>query len=217
MSDIKWPRGYAQTFFAKIRKHRDKVLHGRVLYVDPATGATSNPGWALSDNGVLVASGEIAGLKGETPERLTQLYAVLHERAALEWGRLDMLVVEQLRGSMVAAQLHWSVGVILAALPAEIVCELPIPVWKSVARADPHYRKGDEADARAFCTAVLAVAASVDGADRAPAPSGRQRRKRGSTRRSRRVRDTKSGRGRSPKRGGRSRCRTGVHGGVERS
>lgn len=197
---IRWPKGYKTTFFAKIRKHRDKVLHGRVLYVDPATGATSNPGWALSDNGVLVDSGEIVGLRGDTPERLQQLYKRLSELGTLSWGRLDMLVVEQLRGSMVAAQLHWSVGVILAALPAEIVCELPIPVWKSAARADPDYRKGDEADARAFCAAVVAVASGLQSDDGPSNATRRKRRNRSPAKRSRGVRNASRRRRRGTRR-----------------
>jgi hypothetical protein len=203
VAGIKWPRGYQTTFFAKIRKHRDKVLHGRVLYVDPATGATSNPGWALSVNGVLVESGEIAGLRGETPQRLHALWRRLS--ADPRFQNLDMLVVEQLRGSMVAAQLHWSVGVILVALPAEIVCEIPIPVWKSVARADPHYVKGDEADSRTFCTAVLLVASGAlqdDGPANAPR---RKRSRRSPARRSGRVRDTANRK--RARHGGTRKCR----------
>jgi hypothetical protein len=123
---VRWPKGYALTFYAKVKKHAAKVLEGRMLCVDPATGATSNPGWSLWQAGVLVASGEIAGLRGETPQRITQLFWRLHDDARFK--DVDILVVETLRGSMVAAQLHWSVGVILAAVPAEVVCEIPIPV-----------------------------------------------------------------------------------------
>lgn len=200
---IKWPKGWANTFFAKVRKHRDKVLRGRVLYVDPATGASSNPGWALSEAGVLVASGEIAGLHGETPERLAQLFWRLHDDPRFQ--DLDMLVVEQLRGSMVAAQLHWSVGAILAALPAEVMCEIPIKVWKAVAKTDPTYTKGDEADARAFCAAVVAVASGMVGADSFSDVPGRQRPRRKSARRAGGVRNATHRKRRGH--GGKRKCR----------
>jgi hypothetical protein len=160
---VQWPQGWAVTYYAKVRKHAAKVLEGRMLCVDPATGATSDPGWALFEAGVKVASGTVSGLRGETPVRLQQLFWQLHGDA--RFHPLDILVVEQLRGGMVAAQLHWSTGVIVAALPAEVMCEIPIKVWRAVAKADPTWTKGDEADACAFGAAMVAVASGLDRVD----------------------------------------------------
>jgi hypothetical protein len=202
---VRWPKGYRTTFFAKVRKHAARILQGRVLCVDPATGASSNPGWALSVAGEIVGSGEIAGLYGETPERLRQLFWRLHDDE--RFNDIDVLVIEQLRGNMVVAQLHWSVGAILAALPAEVVCEIPIPVWKAVAKADPTYAKGDEADARAFCAAVLAVASGALGDDGPGDAPRRKRSGRKPARRAGRVRNPK-GRKRRGSGGGVGRCRT---------
>jgi hypothetical protein len=186
-TEIRWPAGYAQTYYAKVLRHADKA-RGKLLCVDPATGATSNPGWALFQDGKLVDSGEVTGLHGETPDRLFQLFWRLHDDG--RFNNLNMLVVEQLRGKMVAAQLHWSVGVILAALPAEVVCEIPIAVWKSVAAADPNYAKGDEADARTFGVATLAVAAGDAGTRSTRIATRRKRSRRSPAKRSRRVRHT---------------------------
>ncbi len=158
---VKLPRGFYNTFYAKMRRHKALVLGGRMLCIDPATGATSNPGWALSEAGVIVASGEIKGLKGETPVRLAQLFRILSTEP--QFQDIDVLVVELLRGKMVAAQLHWSVGVIVAAVPATVLCECPIPVWKQAAKAHPEYRKTDEWDAKMMGHAAIEIAKTVAG------------------------------------------------------
>ncbi len=204
-AQIRWPNGYRQTYFNKIWKHRDAILSGRVLGIDPATGATSNPGWALMVAGEIIDSGEIAGLKGSTPERLRQLFERLSGPEFAHLQPVDVLLVEMLRGSMVHVALHWSVGVIVTALPAEIICETPIQVWKCVSRADSTYTKTDANDARCFCTTALLVASGLGPAAGAPAPAGRQRRKRGSTKRSSRVRN--AARRKRNRTGGR-KCRT---------
>lgn len=144
-----------------------------MLAVDPASGGTSDPGFAYAVGGRIVESGIIPLDRGRRVEhRLRQLYLALFQLYA---GKVDILVVERLRGRMVPAQLTWSVGVIMAAtcvvdlrddgsgLPAKqpVALELPISTWKRYAKADPDYTKTDENDARMIMTALLALAGEV--------------------------------------------------------
>lgn len=207
-----WPRTpKMQPFYVRVQHNRDAILKGRMLCLDPATGATSLPGWALYVAGKLVDSGVIQPQPGATHQRLRDIFWKVHDRE--DWDPLDLVVVEQLRGSMVAPQLHWATGVLLAACVTEVVLEIPIKVWKSVSSVDPNYRKSDEADARAMGQAVVLLAqhgvglvAGMAGGmdtDDGPAPARRrQRPKRSPTRRTRGVRSApRTARGRTRKAG----------------
>lgn len=142
-------------FLRDVRRLTPVVLAEQVLAVDPATGASSDPGYAWFVGGVLRRSGVIPTTPGQpTPVRLVEIYNWL----ATEFPEIDVLVVERLRGSMVPAQLHWATGVIIAAVdPSEAVLEMPIQTWKRYAKLDPNYTKTDEQDAIAIGQALFAL------------------------------------------------------------
>jgi hypothetical protein len=188
MTQVRWPKGRA-TFYKRVKQHADLLANGRVLCIDPATGSTSQPGWALYVGGRCVRSG-VLNLPGRAPVA-DRLRALRTQLQALDPGALDVLVLEELRGSMVHAHLHWAAGVVAEALHAEVLLEIPIPVWKAVAAADPRYTKGDEADARAFGEALVALARGSAPERGTAATRGWKRTKRGRTGRASGVRNAK--------------------------
>ncbi len=147
----------AVKFVKDVRRLASTFLTGTVVYIDPASGGSSQPGWAYSEGGVLLASGVLKIGKDHITNRLVDLYDQL-SYPLFKYGAPDLLVVEELRGRMVHPFLHWSVGVTVVALTAEAVLEIPITCWKAFAEADADYTKGDEADARAFAHTCLALA-----------------------------------------------------------
>lgn len=193
-----WPKGQA-AFYAAVRKWAPRLLTARVVVVDPSTGATSRPGWAIIEGGAIVASGTLPIESGGLVTRLLDLWRQLRDTIGVG---PTVLVIEKLRGSMVHASLHWAAGVTVAALEPNHVIEIPICVWKAAASQDATYAKGDEADARAMARACLLLAAGAapdgsgaeavgaDGADSArPRPASRRpRADRGATPRAGRVR-----------------------------
>lgn len=194
---MSWPYVSAATA-AQLRKHSEAVLGGRVVCIDPATGSTSQPGYAVLEHGELVRSGVLKidrrlGIARRLKALADQL---LDEGLALP----ELLVVERLRGRMVHPHLHWAVGVIVATLDPEAIIELPIPLWKAVARADTTYAKSDEADACAFGQTVIYLVRGLDPTGSAPQVPRRagavRRRATGASG----VRDTK-------RKGGSGRCR----------
>lgn len=129
-------------------EERKAILTGTVLAIDPSSGAwsqknkeQSHPGWARFHAGVLVASGVVPmdGKKQNIFQRLRMLYD------ALGTERPDVLVVEQIRGTMAHQFLKWSVGVIIAAVRATHTVEMPIATWR--AYAGKGHKKSDENDA----------------------------------------------------------------------
>lgn len=193
----------AVKFCRDILRHKNAVLEGTVLCLDPASGGTSQPGWAYISGGELVASGSLALCKGDITDRLVDLLEKL-SYPLFKYGSPDLLVIEELRGRMVHPYLHWSAGVTVVAVNAEAVLEIPITCWKAFAAADPNYAKGDEADARAFAHACIglargeplpyrsrAVGKRMGRTDRAPAAKGRARAKRATAAGTSRVRATK--------------------------
>lgn len=152
----KEPRGLTQ-FARQVLAHREAVL-GRLVVIDPATGATSATGYAEYVDGVLTRSGVLQPPRGPLAQRLVWLWDQVR---ALGLTGADVCAIERLRGRMVHVHLHWASGVLLAAVGAEVVIEVPIPVWKSLVSQDPSYVKGDEADARAMGQCVVNVVRGV--------------------------------------------------------
>lgn len=161
---------YDATLKKQLTPHVDLVLEGRLLAVDPSSGGSSDPGYAYYVGGELQDSGtvEVDGRK-KVERRLRQIYLALFERFA---GRVDILVVEKIRGARAPAQLQWSVGVIMAACcvvddqgqrPAAI--ELPISTWKRYAKQIDEYEKGDEADAIVIGLSLIQEAKLLKGDD----------------------------------------------------
>lgn len=129
------------------------ALRGLVVCIDPASGASSMPGYAVYHNGRLLRSGVLViNSSANVQFRLGQLRSLL---LANELAGPDVLVIEKISGRLAHPFLIWSVGVTVEALAPTHVLEIPTTEWKPYARADATYTKSDEADAKIFGTAVL--------------------------------------------------------------
>lgn len=144
--------GKTTVAYMAIRKHRDLLLKGTVIAIDPSCGSSSSmPGYAVYRAGDLVTSGTIQlDPTGELWARLRTLAIQLTELYTLYTP--DVLIFEQISprryggGSAHGhASLLKSVGVVLSIPGPEGVVPLAPRVWKSLTRSA--YRKSDEGDA----------------------------------------------------------------------
>lgn len=154
---VVWPKGKAVDKFKKqLLAVTDQVLQGRVLAVDPASGGTSNPGWAMFYKGEYQASGEldIMDKKKSVQQRLNDLLSIVE--IGFSNPPPDVLVIEQIRGSRAHVYLKWSVGVVVAGVRSSVMLECPINLWKAIVPED--YEKTDEADATYIGMAIVRLA-----------------------------------------------------------
>jgi len=115
-----------------------------MLAVDPASGGTSMPGYSVWRDGHLDEAGTIDIPKGLPPHlRLHELQTCL----LADFPAVDLLGIEMLRGSMVPYSLWWACGATIASIKCAELIEIPIMVWKAVAKQLTVYEKGDDADA----------------------------------------------------------------------
>jgi hypothetical protein len=70
---------------------------------------------------------------------------------------VDFLAIEELRGSMAPYSLLWGVGTILAAIKCKVMVEVPVNMWRAIAKADPDYVKGDRQDAECILRAITMI------------------------------------------------------------
>lgn len=149
---IKWPNGY-EYFYKKVAEAAPVLLDGILVAIDPAS---VSPGYAVFKAGKLEQSGIV-----ELPKKATikERLAVLH--AAVRAFPATVLGIEMIRGSRAHVYLHWSVGVSVAASRAPILLEVPVAVWKAVAKCDTTYTKGDEADAIKIGECLILLAKGV--------------------------------------------------------
>lgn len=132
-------------------RHAQAINNGLLLAIDPASGGTSQPGWAAWRNGKLLRSGTIdLPRKALIQERLNALFHTV------EQSQPDVLVIERIRGSMAHEHLHWAVGVCVGATCAPVLIEMPVSTWK--AHAGPDHIKSDENDAIAIGNCLLHLA-----------------------------------------------------------
>lgn len=154
--NIKWPNGKHPTKFKKkANKLNDKLLNGRVIAIDPASGSTSMPGWALFEAGELIAMGTIK-INSKLPiqGRLNTMFFALSQ--GVGHPPPDVLVMEEIRGSMAHAFLFWACGTIAAAFSESDLLELPISFWKAV--IPEGYEKADDTDAAYIGLAAIELA-----------------------------------------------------------
>jgi len=152
---VKWPRNY-QDFYRSVRKHHKLILSGVVVAIDPSSGGSSAPGFAIFKEGKLSACGEL-DIPSSRPiqERLRILY---DQAGALTPTPPDVLVIEEIKGAMAHEFLKWSVGVTLAAVRAPLYLGVPINCWKAVAQVTPGYVKGNDTDATIIGDTVIILA-----------------------------------------------------------
>lgn len=152
---VKWPTGNAP-FYINVKKNADTLLNKTVVAVDPSSGGTSNPGYAVFENSKLMHCGEII-INGKEPThlRLQKIYDELYKAVPFP----DVLLIEKLRGRMVPIQLAWSVGVAMVAVPSPTIIEVPICIWKAFVRdTKPGYKKGNTEDAVVIGESVFQLA-----------------------------------------------------------
>lgn len=159
MSSVRWPGKYLP-FRKKVRANVRSILSGRLLAIDPSSGGSSMPGYALYEGGVLKERGTIRIAGGKTPQsRLSELYECLQA----EFPNVDVLAIEELRGRTVSPTLHGAVWVAAAAVCPTVMIEVPIPFWKVLAKITPGYLKdkdnsADDMDAMLIGEVVIKLA-----------------------------------------------------------
>ncbi len=139
-----------------VRACKNSILSSNFVAIDPASGGTSNPGFAYYKAGVLIDSGELPIMqKGATiQDRLRRLA----DELALNFGEADVLAIEDVKGKHCHEFLKWAIGVTIVGCRAPAVLFVPIPAWKAFVKVCDGYQKSDEADAIAIGATCLALA-----------------------------------------------------------
>lgn len=156
-----------------IRKHRDAILRGTMLAIDPSIGSTSSScGYAIYVSGKLVESGLIEVNKSASQTvRLYELARTFRE----DFTNPDIVAIEGISPVPYAAKrgfskvpmtaislsaLHRAVGAILGAQKWTDVIEIPPITWKKYKSAD--YKKDDHIDAQEIGRAVILIAREME-------------------------------------------------------
>lgn len=178
---IKWPKPNTRsrrTFLRRVRGLHQALTAGLpVVAVDPALGRAESRA-AL----VVLAGGKVIeqislGARGavSTESALSGLLRQVQEACQLLEARHPglfragvILVIEELRGGMVPAHLHWAAGILVAGITSSLrvvrMIELPICYWKAHAAQDPTYTtKTDIADATQIGRTIYALARDLAG------------------------------------------------------
>jgi len=134
-----------------IKKYTENLLTGTVLAIDPASGGSSMPGYAVYKGGQLVQSGTIA-VKPHLMlnVRLRLIADVLRNELPVP----DVFVIEdirRIRGIFSGASvdiLFKGIGAIMSAVTCDKFIEIPPTVWTKTVEANyKTTRKSDEQDA----------------------------------------------------------------------
>jgi len=146
------------TIYQDAKVHEKIIREGTVLAIDPSSGSKrSLPGFAIFKGEELVESGTIP-LEVDQPidVRLRQLKFILED----EFGEMDVLVVEKIRGRS-HTYLRWACGVTIACCDAPLVFEMPTITWKKFVDRDT-YEKSDEQDAIKIGEALIKLAGGLE-------------------------------------------------------
>jgi hypothetical protein len=143
-------------FATSARNNAEMILSGSVLAIDPASGASSSPGYAISKEGVMIKSGvlDLGDPHKSIQHRLNRLGRELY--TILDGKLPDVLAVERIRGSRSHEHLKWSVGVVVGTVPASLFLEVPVSTWRRY--CPDNYVKSDQTDAEIILDTVLKVA-----------------------------------------------------------
>ena len=152
----------------KCTKLKSKILNGRMLAIDPTSGAInsvtgrySTAGWAEFENGQLRESGiiEIA----ESKEKEERFRSLLHVLQAEFDAPYDVLVLEDIpmarrRGTFHISQtLIQACGIYAAAIDGALI-EINSHTWQAIARRLGGWTKTDESDAQYIGISAIAFA-----------------------------------------------------------
>lgn len=151
---------------------RDGILEGRMIAIDPTSGAvdhsTGKPslaGWSLFDSGEFLSSGVIKiPFSSHKEERFRSLLNILHSDFVDDYDILAMedIPMARRRGSFNTSQtLIQACGVYIAGLGGELV-ELNSHTWQAVARRLGGWSKGDESDAQYIGLTAIAFASGYN-------------------------------------------------------
>jgi hypothetical protein len=142
--NIKWPKGCAP-FYKFVDDHQETILSGCLVAVDPSSGRSSPPGFAIFAGGELQTKGTI---RIDSRLDLYQRLQVINDKvAAITPVVPDVLVVEEIQKRTAHVSLLFAVGATFGASRSPRAIQVPVCVWKAVAQTVPHYEKDDAADA----------------------------------------------------------------------
>jgi hypothetical protein len=158
----------------KLARHKESILIGTVLCIDPSCGSESSmPGWALFKQGVLISAGTI-----ELPHRKdlkVRLRMLFEELQGFYVLKPTVILLEEvpvkalvIRGIKMKDKSHnslmQSIGVVKASFPAELpVIDFPASLWSRISRtngwaASPsQHAKSDALDAIRIGKAALHI------------------------------------------------------------
>lgn len=153
MNDIIWPKGYF-ALYHRMAMASDVILNGTILCIDPSSGGTSLPGFAIYEGGQLLTSGtvEFPKPKQDIYRRLPHLYEKVSKLLPVP---ADILAIEEIHPKMSGQELQWAVGTSISAARALSTFQVPINLWKAVAKATDGYLKGDAMDAEMIGLAMI--------------------------------------------------------------
>lgn len=134
-----------------IIKHKDLILNGHVLCIDPSSGSQSSlPGYAIYKQGKITESGLITlKVSNRINNKLYEINRTLRE----EFDKPDLLILEYIpsiiyRGSNLnrnsVMSLHKSIGAIISSFDCQML-EIPAVFWRKF--TSEGYVKSDENDA----------------------------------------------------------------------
>jgi len=144
-------------FYKAIHKHKNTILDGSILALDPATGSGSSAiGWALFDGCELVESGTIEVTKSWD---LADRFKAIHECLVTEFPEVDIVAIEQItKRRTTHISLLYSMGVFHLA-KADSVILVPPTSWHAI--AGEGYEKSDSGDAEQIGWCLIKKAQSI--------------------------------------------------------
>jgi len=128
-TDVKWPKGN-EPFYKDVVKFNDRIFGGCMVVIDPASGSSSNPGYAIFSGGKLKSSGDV---DVDKRLRVNERLQVIYDHLSKLTKNPDILLIEKLRGRMAPASLMFSVGTAMSAVRSPICIEVPVCVWHAYA------------------------------------------------------------------------------------
>ena len=129
---ITWPKVSAE-FDTFVRKHSDQILFGTLVSVDPSSGGSSQPGYAVFEVGELRTRGELKlDRKLGVYERLQLLTDMVRQ---ITLDPPDVFACEEIPKRAAHHYLLWAVGATFAGARTPACLQVPIHIWKRVGQA----------------------------------------------------------------------------------
>ena len=152
------PKGKDTAYLLRqVEAHRDKILNGRMLVIDPAS---ISMGYALYKSGELVESGKISTSNKKKGLTIPPEIRIRKLMSEMQFSETDLLAVERIRGKMAPYSLYWSVGAVITNHKYDDLIEVPIWCWKEFKAHD--YIKDDEHDALTMGTTLVEIAERLE-------------------------------------------------------